>query len=125
MDILLRQVRIIDPSSPFHQQQTDIFIQNGQITEIGSINRSADQTVNIEGLCVSAGWVDLFANFCDPGYEFKETLESGSRAAASGGFTDVFVIPNTSPVIHHKSSVEYIVRSSRQLEVTIHPIAAI
>ena len=125
MDILLRQVRIIDPSSPFHQQQKDIFIQNGQIIEIGSINRSADQTINIEGLCVSTGWVDVFANFCDPGYEFKETLESGSRAAASGGFTDVFVIPNTNPVIHHKSSVEYIVRSSRSLEVSIHPIAAI
>ena len=125
MDILLRQVRIIDPSSPFHQHQADIFIQNGQIAEIGTINRSADQTIHIEGLCVSPGWVDLFSNFCDPGYEFKETLESGSRAAASGGFTDVFVIPNTNPVIHHKSSVEYIVQASRSLEVTVHPIAAI
>ena len=125
MDILLRQVRIIDPSSPFHLQQTDIFIQNGQIAEIGSINRKSDRTIQIEGLCVSPGWVDLFSNFCDPGYEFKETLDSGSKAAASGGFTDVFVVPNTSPVIHHKSSVEYIVRSSKPLEVTIHPLAAI
>lgn len=125
MDILIRQVRIIDPSSPFHQQLSDIFIQNGQITDIGTISRSAERIIHVDGLCVSPGWVDIFSNFCDPGYEFRETLQSGSKAAAAGGFTDVFVIPNTSPVIHHKSSVEYIVQASKPLEVTVHPIAAI
>ncbi|MGZ5287696.1 MAG: dihydroorotase, partial [Flavisolibacter sp.] len=103
MEILLRQVSIIDPSSPFHQQQADIFIQNGYITEIGSINRNADNVISLEGLCVSPGWVDVFAHFCDPGLEYKETMETGAAAAAAGGYTDVMILPNTQPVLHNKS----------------------
>jgi dihydroorotase len=69
--------------------------------------------------------VDTFANFGDPGYEFKETLETGTAAAAAGGFTDVLVIPNTNPCIHNKANVEYIVQKSRTLPVTVHPVGAI
>lgn len=125
MDILLRHVTVIDPSSPFHQQQVSILIQNGVITEIGALDVNADQVISQEGLCVSPGWVDVFSNFCDPGYEFRETLESGSRAAAAGGYTDVMVIPNTNPVLHNKSGIEYIVQMSRYLPATVHPIGAI
>ncbi len=125
MEILLRQVNIIDPSSPFHQQQADIFIQNGFITEIGVINRSADKEISLDGLCVSPGWFDVFAHFCDPGFEYRETLESGARAAAAGGYTDVMVLPNTNPVLHNKSGIEYIVQSSRRFAVNILPIGAI
>ena len=57
--------------------------------------------------------MDVFANFADPGYEFKETLETGAAAAAAGGYTDVMVIPNTNPAIQNKSSVEYIVQKSQ------------
>ena len=57
--------------------------------------------------------MDVFANFGDPGYEFKETLETGAAAAAAGGYTDVMVIPNTNPCIHNKSGVEYIVQKSK------------
>jgi dihydroorotase len=125
MDILLRQVRIIDPSSPFHQQQVDIFIQNGKIGQIGTIDSPASKEIHIEGLYVSTGWVDVYANFCDPGLEYKETLESGAQAAAAGGYTDVMVLPNTSPVLHNKSGIEYIVQKGKSLPVTIHPIGAI
>lgn len=125
MDILLRQVRIIDPSSPFHQQTKDILIQNGFIVEIGEINNPTAQQLSIANLCVSAGWLDIFSNFCDPGYEFKETLETGAAAASAGGYTDVMILPNTNPVIHNKAGIEYIVQRSKTLPVTIHPIAAI
>jgi dihydroorotase len=125
MDILLRQVRIIDPSSPFHQQQVDILIQNGQISQIGIVGSTASREIHIEGLHVSTGWVDVYANFCDPGLEYKETLTSGAQAAAAGGYTDVMVLPNTVPVLHNKSGIEYIVQKARALPVTIHPIAAI
>jgi dihydroorotase len=125
MDILLRQVRVIDPSSPFHQQTIDIFIQNGVITEAGNISKSTDQEVNIPGLCVSPGWLDIFSQFWDPGFEFKETLETGADTAAAGGFTDVMILPNTNPVLHNKAGIEYIVQRSRNLPVNIHPIAAI
>jgi dihydroorotase len=69
--------------------------------------------------------MDVFANFADPGYEFKETLETGAQAAAAGGYTDVMVIPNTNPVLHSKSNIEYIVQKSKSLSVTIYPIGAI
>lgn len=125
MDILLKGVHIIDPSSPFHQQQVDILIQKGIISQIGTVHTSADREIKIPGLCVSPGWTDIFANFCDPGFEAKETLQTGAAAAASGGYTDVLLVPNTYPPVHNKAAVEYIVQRSKSLPVTIHPIAAI
>lgn len=125
MEILLRQVKIIDPSSPFHQQTKDILVKNGIIAEVGEINSSTAQQINIDGLHVSLGWLDVFSNFCDPGFEYKETLETGASAAEAGGYTDVMILPNTSPVVHNKGSVEYIVQRSKEFAVSIHPIAAI
>ena len=126
MKILIKQASIVDPSSPFNGQTADIFIENGIITQIGnSLTGKADQEIAVQGLHVSPGWVDVFANFADPGYEFKETLETGAAAAAAGGYTDVLVIPNTNPCIHNKSNVEYIVQKSKSLPVNIHPIGAI
>jgi dihydroorotase len=126
MTILIKQARVVDPSSSFNGQITDIFIENGIISKIGkNISGKADKTIEINGLCVSPGWMDVFANFGDPGYEFKETLETGAAAAAAGGYTDVMVIPNTNPAIQSKSNVEYIAQKSKQLPVTIHPIGAI
>ncbi len=126
MKILIKQAIVIDPHSPFNGQITDIFIANGIISLIGpGLSVKADKEISIPGLHVSPGWMDSFANFADPGYEFKETLETGARSAAAGGFTDVMVIPNTNPVIHNKSGVEYIVQKSKSLPVTIHPIGAI
>jgi dihydroorotase len=126
MTILIKQAIVIDPHSPFNGQITDIFIDNGIIGQIGPhLSAKADKEISIQGLHVSPGWMDSFANFADPGYEFKETLETGARSAAAGGFTDVMVIPNTNPVIHNKSGVEYIVQKSKSLPVTIHPIGAI
>ena len=125
MDILVRQAHIIDPSSPFHLQTIDILVQNGIIAAMGTINESADQVVALNGLHASPGWTDIFSHFCDPGFESRETLETGSAAAAAGGYTDVFLMPNTSPVVHNKAGVEYIVQRSKNLPVTIHPIGAI
>ena len=125
MDIVLKGVTIIDPSSPFHQQTTDIFIQNGFISEIGSLDKKADKEISIKDLHVAPGFTDIFSHFCDPGLEYRETLETGAYSAAYGGYTDVFILPNTTPVNHHKSGVEYIVQKNRSLPVDIHPIAAI
>jgi dihydroorotase len=111
MKILIKQARIIDPSSPHNGQTFDIFIENGLISKIDTnISAKADHEVSVEGLHVSPGWMDVFANFADPGYEFKETLESGASAAAAGGYTDVMIIPNTQPTIHNKATIEYITR---------------
>ena len=126
MKILIKQACIVDPPSSLNGQITDIFIENGIIKQIGkNLSVSADKEINIEGLHVSPGWMDVFSNFADPGYEFKETLETGAQAAATGGYTDVIVIPNTNPVIHNKANIEYIIQKSRSLPVTIYPAGAI
>ena len=126
MKILIKQACIVDPPSSLNGQITDIFIENGIIKQIGkNLSVSADKEINIEGLHVSPGWMDVFSNFADPGYEFKETLETGAQAAATGGYTDVIVIPNTNPVIHNKANIEYIIQKSRSLPVNIYPAGAI
>jgi dihydroorotase len=126
MKVLIKNATIIDPLSPHHQTQQDIFIENGFIAEINNnLSQQADTVIDEEGLFLSPGWIDGFANFCDPGYEFKETLETGAAAAASGGFVTVMVIPNTRPVIDSKSQVEYIIQKAALLPVNIYPIGAI
>ncbi len=110
----------------FHTRTIAQAIENGIITHIAKeISGEAGQQISRPGLHVSPGWVDVFAHFADPGYEFKETLETGAAAAAAGGFTDVFVIPNTNPVIHNKAGMEYIVQKSKSLPVSVHPIGAV
>ena len=69
--------------------------------------------------------MDCFANFCEPGNEFKETLETGANAAAAGGFTQVMLVPNTQPSVYNKSQVEYLVQKSKGLPVQILPIGSI
>jgi dihydroorotase len=125
MKILVQQAGIIDRHSPHHGTTRDILIEDGRIAAIQpTLPASADRVINHPGLHVSPGWVDVFSHFCDPGYEHKESLETGALAAAAGGYTDVFVIPNTRPVIDTKSQVEYIRQKSRSLPVNIWPIGA-
>ena len=112
--------------SSHHGNIRDILIENGIIKEIQErIQASADQVIQLKGLHISPGWVDVFSNFADPGYEFKETLETGANAAAAGGYTDVFVIPNTKPVIDTKAQVQYIRQKAGHSPVNIWPIGAI
>ncbi|HRP56522.1 dihydroorotase [Agriterribacter sp.] len=126
MTILIRKAIITQPGSPFNGQQKDILITGGIIIRIAdNITEKADTVIEHEGLQISPGWVDIFSHFCDPGYEFKETLQTGAKAAAAGGYTHVFVLPNTNPVVHSKSQVEYIKEKSRALPVNIHPIGAV
>jgi dihydroorotase len=126
MKLLIKQALVVDPHSAFNGKKVDLLIENGSISKIGSLqNIVADQTVTSPNLCISPGWVDCFANFADPGYEQKETLQTGAAAAAAGGFTDVLIIPNTNPVLHNKAGVEYILHKSQFLPATIHPIGAI
>ncbi|HMH21036.1 MAG TPA: dihydroorotase [Puia sp.] len=125
MKILIKQACITDRQSSHNGAIRDILIEGGQITAIEPIiTAQADTIIDKPGLHVSPGWVDVFSNFCDPGYEHRETLETGAAAAAAGGFTDVFVIPNTCPVVDSKSQVEYIRQKSRLLPVNIWPIGA-
>lgn len=125
MDIVLKAVTVIDPSSPFHRQTTDLFIQNGFVAETGNVPSAADEVIAIDGLHVAPGFTDVFAHFCDPGLEQKETLETGSLAAAYGGYTDVLVLPNTVPTVQNKTAIDYLLQRHGRLPVTLHPVGAI
>ncbi|HMO61521.1 MAG TPA: dihydroorotase [Ferruginibacter sp.] len=104
----------------------DILIEQGIIRAIeDNISETADKLIEIPGLHLSPGWMDIFAHCCDPGLEHRETLETAAAAAAAGGFTDIMALPNTNPAIHNKAQVEYIVQKSKSLPVTIHPIGAV
>ncbi|MBZ5856228.1 dihydroorotase [Flavihumibacter profundi] len=126
MKVLLQQVIINDPRSPFNGSTKDILIIDGIIVRIADSIEDADaRTISAPSLTASPGWVDPFAHFNDPGTEYKETIESGSAAAAAGGFTTVFVLPNTKPAVDSKSQVEYVVAKAAKLPVNIWPIGAV
>ena len=126
MNILIKQAKIISPSSPFNGQTKDILITDGIISKIGDqVLESADKIIEKNGLCVSIGWMDMFADFADPGYEYRDSLETGAKSAAAGGFTDVMLMPNSKPVVDNKSQVEYIIQKAKQLAVNIYPIGTV
>lgn len=126
MTILLRQVKIADQHSPYNGQVKDILLQDAVLVSIQDhFDGKADQIVDIPGTIVSTGWVDPFTHFCDPGYEHRETLKSGASAAQAGGFTAVFVVPNTQPVIDNKTQINYIVQQQQALPIQILPIGAL
>ncbi len=128
MQVLIRQAKIYDPQSSFHNQVVDIIIKDGIIQEMGvfSENVSSD-TVVIEnsGIWVSPGWIDLFADYREPGFEYKETIASGLSTAAAGGFTRVLVTPNTQPVLDQKSVVQYVQQRAQGHLTDLHPMGAI
>lgn len=126
MKILIRQALIADPDSPFHQQAQDILIENGIITQIGQSLPDTDaQIINHDTLCVSPGWTDAFTDFADPGQEFRETIATGTAAAAAGGYTTVLLVPNTQPAVQNKTQVEYIIHQSKHLPCEALPMGAI
>lgn len=124
MQLLIKKATILSPNSKFHLKKKDIFIKNGRIEKIAdSIVVKGGKTIDQKNTFISIGWMDLFSNFCDPGYEHKEDLQSGSESAVAGGYTDVCLIPNTNPVINNKSLVENICRQSGI--VNLHPIGTV
>jgi dihydroorotase len=126
MKLLIKKAKIIAPQNALNGKVRDIYIVNGIITKIAAtVTEKADTIIAAKDLCVSAGWVDIFSHFCDPGMEYRETIETGAAAAAAGGFTDVFVLPNNNPVTHAKPQVEYIKSKGAHTPVTLHPIGAV
>lgn len=126
MKILIRQAKIADIQSTSNGQTRDILIEDGIITKIATqIDAQADQEISADGLVISPGWVDIFAHGCDPGFEFKETLDTLAAAAEAGGYTQVFALADNKPVTDNKAQVEYIRLGSQHLPASILPLGAI
>lgn len=125
MKFLIQSPLIIDPKSPFHLKEKNVLVTNGRITGIGDRNFPADKVINGAGMLLSAGWFDLGAFSGDPGLEHKEDLQSVAKAAASGGFTEIAVLPNTVPSVQTKNEVSYLTRNNENQLVQVHPLAAV
>lgn len=126
MQVLIRQAKIADPGSDFHDKVVDILVEDGVIKNIApSLKTKADKVIEAGELYVSPGWTDIFADYREPGFEHKETIASGLAAAAAGGFTHVFTAPNTSPAADTKSVIEFLLQKSRGHAVSLHPLGAV
>ena len=126
MKVLIKQARIIDSSSPHNGKVKDVLIEDGVIKTIGDkIDEKTDKVFEGKGNCLSVGWFDLHVNFREPGHEYKEDLISGCRAAMAGGFTEVLVMPSTSPPIQSKSEIEMIRTKTKDELVTVHAAGAL
>ena len=126
MKLLIRQALIASANAPHHNTIQDILIAGDTIAQIAPhIDTDADKILESDGLTVSQGWVDSFTHFCDPGFEHRETLESGATAAAAGGYTRILLLPNTKPVADNKSAISYLLNKSNSLPIHIHPLGAL
>lgn len=125
MKILIQSAEILDSGSPFHQKEKNVLIHNGRISAIGDKNFAADKVIKAEGMKLSVGWFDLGAFFGDPGLEYKEDIDSGTRAAMAGGFTALAILPNTNPCVQSKNEISYITRGNPGRLVQVHPMAAV
>src|SRR6266576_268774 len=98
MDLLIRNGRVIDPSQDL-EKDADILIRDGRVVEIGAgLAGGPGQEFDAKGMIVAPGFIDLHVHLREPGREDKETVESGSQAAAAGGFTTICCMPNTHPI---------------------------
>ena len=121
---MIKNGRVIDPASG-HDAIADVLIEDGVIRGIGA-NLSAAETFDATGLIVAPGFIDMHVHLREPGFEHAETIESGSRAAAAGGFTSICPMPNTSPVNDNATVTSYIIEKARRHAiVNVFPIGAI
>ena len=125
--VLIKKATIIDSESPFHNQQKDILIENGTITNIADdlSKESHDTLLEMNDLHVSQGWFDSSVSFGEPGYEERETIANGLQVAAKSGFTAVALQPNSFPVIDNQSQVKFVLERAKNQATTLFPIGAL
>ncbi len=125
--IIIKGGRIIDPKTKT-DKISDVYIEDGIIKTIAeNIDAENDATViDAKGKIVAPGLIDMHCHLREPGYEYKEDIESGTKAAAKGGFTSVACMPNTSPVIDNAPLADFIINKAKQVgKVNVYPIGAI
>jgi len=124
--LILAGGRIVDPSQSL-DRVGDLVMENGRITQILPPGTGGAGVVrNVEGKLVTPGLIDLHVHLREPGFEYKEDIESGTRAAAAGGFTAVCCMPNTNPPIDTASTVRYILERAQEVGAArVYPVAAV
>src|SRR5690349_16178414 len=124
--LLIKGGHVIDPAQKIDAPM-DVLLRAGRVEEIappGKTHGSADQKFDARGLIVSPGFIDLHVHLREPGQAYKETIASGTAAAAAGGFTSVCCMPNTAPIVDSAEWVNWLQRPERGAVVNVFPIAA-
>jgi dihydroorotase len=124
MSLLLKNVTILDINSPVNGQVVNVLIKGGKIEKI-STSDFLEPGVDLNGSYLTPGLCDIWSNFCEPGYEHKEDIDSGLTAAKAGGYTDVCTIPNTDPLIDSKSQLNFLLKTSSGYPTKLHPYASV
>ena len=125
-DWWIRNGRVIDPANAF-DAVTDVIVRDGVVAHLGSVEQPPDaQVFDASGMVVSPGWIDIHVHLREPGFEVKETIATGTAAAAAGGFTTICCMPNTQPALDTVEALEDVQRRiDRDARVRVFPIAAI
>ena len=122
--VWIRNGRVVDPSTG-RDEVGDVLITDGVFAAPGAGPQDAD-VLDARGLIVAPGFIDMHVHLREPGFEHSETIETGSRAAAAGGFTSICCMPNTRPVNDNATVTSYIVERARRCAVVnVFPIGAI
>lgn len=127
MKLLLKGGQVIDPANKINKK-ADILIEDNKIAQVGSGIKADQKTtvIDVTGKMVVPGLIDMHTHLREPGFEAKETIATGTRAAARGGYTSVACMPNTNPVIDNQAGVQFIkVRAAETGVVNVFPIGAI
>jgi dihydroorotase len=124
--LLIKGGHVIDPAAKIDAAM-DVLLRDGRVAEVAPPNKirgSADEKFDARGLMVAPGFIDLHVHLREPGQSYKETIASGTAAAAAGGFTSVCCMPNTHPVVDSQEWVAWIQHPDRGAVVNVFPIAA-
>lgn len=126
MKTLIKHGYVLDPATKT-EGFYDILIKDDKIITVAhSIDETADKVIDATGKYVMPGFIDLHVHLREPGFEYKETIESGVHAAAKGGYTTICPMPNTNPVTDCKEVVEYVVKKAKKLGlVNVQPVGAV
>ena len=126
MSILLKNGTVLDYKSNTYDK-LDVLLENGKIKKIAKdINENAEKIINCEGLSIMPGMIDMHCHLREPGFEYKETIESGSKSAVSGGFTTICPMPNTNPTPDSTIILQKIIDEAKRVNLcNVLPYASV